>query len=808
MRILFWILLIIISIVMSPCAQAAEALSGQADHTPWSGHWWPLNKGELINGYNGTPAPFEKYDLFAEGTYPGSLTHWAENPKNNAVFDSTAEYWLGYCHAWANAALLEPAPVPSAIGKVFFAVGDKKGLLTAAHADDLQVYATCDNDPAVFHRYILEYIGEQKIGIAADLDAGEEIWSHPIYQYDGMLNPSSSFDEVMLNIVYSDDINIDSPDHVGTVAKTAAYHYRLYKDENGDYTGGEWLGDSIADHPDAVWVPLSQHTEIPLDSKTVRTIAQSTDDEVAANDISASAHYPVVLEPGAERILTMNPNASAQAVGLYAGRDPQSTGGGQASYELSRNGQVLAFGSLNEELQQLIPDSEEIAGPYRLRLIPNANNEHSVCIHLYSDSTLEYTRYYLGFRSGYLSMRLFAAGQDPSGTAAFSATVMGGNGLPLTELASAGSLSGAEVWSAAPAPATMDYFTDNSSFAVRLTSDRPFSAVRMIQSPTSLYCLSGSNPNGSSQLIVPMLTSSLNYRHSVFLYLYARADVDTNISYYTNEGEFYTERALTFAQGQGTAYDPGAYPGGTGLNGWAVINDPTGAIIGAAEIREGSAKRDELPLLQAGTKHYLPHTAADANWTTELILMNPSATSSEVVLTLFAPNKDPIVKTETLAAYERRGVEMDASYWGVEENIVNRGRVEATSTTNIAGYFIYAASGRTAAVPLLAEHDLSLSKRLCYRAEGEAAQTGLALINPHADALELSITAYTDSGEIAAETLLTTGPGEKTVFFLQDVFPDAIEAATNFIITGSTTFGGIVLFLDDADVEGAAGLIL
>ena len=70
---------------------------GSAKHTPWSGYWWPIAKGELLQG------PLQKHDtLTRRRAHQWERQH---NPPGNNVPE-----WHGYCHGWAAAAILEREP--------------------------------------------------------------------------------------------------------------------------------------------------------------------------------------------------------------------------------------------------------------------------------------------------------------------------------------------------------------------------------------------------------------------------------------------------------------------------------------------------------------------------------------------------------------------------------------------------------------------------------------------------------------------------------------------------------------------------
>ena len=184
MKIVRFISISILLILFSWGVQSSDSMaeSKVADRIPWSGWWWPYTDGGLSTGkgYRGTPGPLGKLAMLKDGVATSRLIRWYED----LYYDSGAPYWYGLCYAWAAAASYEPEPLyPSSVDNIVFRVGDKKGLLTLAHQQDLKEHANSD-DPAVLHYWLLHYIGEMGRSFVADLDAGTEIWSHPVYKYD------------------------------------------------------------------------------------------------------------------------------------------------------------------------------------------------------------------------------------------------------------------------------------------------------------------------------------------------------------------------------------------------------------------------------------------------------------------------------------------------------------------------------------------------------------------------------------------------------------------------------------------------
>ena len=130
--------------------------------------------------YRGRPAPLEKYNLLTTGVTSGlALTEYLDEH-----YDPDAPSWYGLCLYWARAASYEHINIlPSSENNIIFRVGDKKGLLTLAHKYDLGE-SGFGYLPEEFHFWLLKYIKDQRKAFVADLDAGDEMWSYPIYKYD------------------------------------------------------------------------------------------------------------------------------------------------------------------------------------------------------------------------------------------------------------------------------------------------------------------------------------------------------------------------------------------------------------------------------------------------------------------------------------------------------------------------------------------------------------------------------------------------------------------------------------------------
>ncbi len=121
----------------------------------------------------------------------------------------------------------------------------------------------------------------RKRGIVADTSYNAAVWNYPICGYEMSRQAGSFFKSrihVTTTVWYADD-GVD-PEFLGTQHMKKTYHYTLNINRNGEVTGGMWDLRSQFDHPDFVWIPLSdtppQGDEKPrLDPKLVRAIVQA-----------------------------------------------------------------------------------------------------------------------------------------------------------------------------------------------------------------------------------------------------------------------------------------------------------------------------------------------------------------------------------------------------------------------------------------------------------------------------------------------------------------------------------------------------
>lgn len=248
----------------------------EADVKPWSGYWWPSTLGGMLTGvgYRGHPTVLEKL----EGISPAESGRVKEWYQQN-FFKPEGEAWFGLCHAWALAAAYEPEPTRGGVFHgVPLSIGEKKALLTLAHAEDVS-YKANGYDPLVFHQWILRFLKENRKPFVINLGLDGEVWFYPAYraQVDGRDFPDRTEFDTLLWFASSSV----PPEFKGTLNGMNRQTYILYKDRAGHYTHGEWTGESTQNYPIALWSTLERQGAPGLDLAIVDAAVNSTTDDLS-----------------------------------------------------------------------------------------------------------------------------------------------------------------------------------------------------------------------------------------------------------------------------------------------------------------------------------------------------------------------------------------------------------------------------------------------------------------------------------------------------------------------------------------------
>lgn len=270
-------------------------------------------------------------DNDADGDIDECMTSSSDHPDYDGI-----ETWWGLCHAWVPASILEPeAAGPIEVNGVRFEVSDLAALQITAYdrsnahmlggrcnareveRDDSDNRATdvdCrDTNPGAFHVILTNYLGLRSQAFAEDRTYDFEVWNQPLVEYE--VTSSRYLDAAGANAVlgatgtdylYNDaavefvEVEVTShyitessasteptSDNIDAYKRRDYYHYILELDADGKIIGGEWVGSSLYDHPDFLWLPTgpSPWGNNPyLDLTRIRQLVQQSIDENDIND--------------------------------------------------------------------------------------------------------------------------------------------------------------------------------------------------------------------------------------------------------------------------------------------------------------------------------------------------------------------------------------------------------------------------------------------------------------------------------------------------------------------------------------------
>lgn len=227
--------------------EASQLQKAELEQVPWSGDYWPYARGILgarfldfhfssqfgwLGKYEyvrknpssiliekkgqeavDTLSPAEKYDLLTGNESEAfTASQWEQGKE---YYDSTGEVegWMGICHGWAPAAMMEPRPaksvdVQSYDGKwnLHFNPSEIKGLLSYSWATNPFPVVTLgkrcndkdpskdengritdpgcfDLNPSTWHLAIVHKLGLEKRSFIMDATYDYEVWNQPVVGY-------------------------------------------------------------------------------------------------------------------------------------------------------------------------------------------------------------------------------------------------------------------------------------------------------------------------------------------------------------------------------------------------------------------------------------------------------------------------------------------------------------------------------------------------------------------------------------------------------------------------------------------------
>jgi hypothetical protein len=215
--------------------------------TPWSGDFWPIAKGTIAARFMDpdflelwdwlTRADYvkkdptaevlkregekglarlsvaEKYDLLIGADDSFTQAMWAEG-KTYQDERGEVEGWMGICHGWAAASIVDPRPMHSVViqsmdqkWNLKFNPSEIKGLVSYTWAKNpyavLSLGARCnkkdpakdengrvtdsecfDVNPGTWHKAVVNRVGREQKALVIDASFDYEVWNQPVFAYN------------------------------------------------------------------------------------------------------------------------------------------------------------------------------------------------------------------------------------------------------------------------------------------------------------------------------------------------------------------------------------------------------------------------------------------------------------------------------------------------------------------------------------------------------------------------------------------------------------------------------------------------
>ncbi|KAG3152494.1 hypothetical protein PI124_g11965 [Phytophthora idaei] len=285
--------------------------------------------------------------------------------------------WYGLCHAWAPAALLEQEPKCNVeLNGVNFHVFDIKALLTevydgaeistvftgarfngpdnAADVDQFGRFtkpARRDLGAGFFHIAISNIMGKHKTSFIMDVAADSEVWNQPVWSYNVQTmeivdtteackkyfgTTSYPFNSGMVHLAYVKttvtwaveayiDGSLVSTGKMGQFAVSNDYEYLLELDADSNIIGGEWVGDSMVDHPDFLWLPTGKP-----DISIVTSVGLSYADVQELLELSLACNSTTSTSQEASQDGDETTKAPTKAKGDNSGKNDGNNGNGKS----------------------------------------------------------------------------------------------------------------------------------------------------------------------------------------------------------------------------------------------------------------------------------------------------------------------------------------------------------------------------------------------------------------------------------------------------------------------------------------------
>lgn len=742
-------------LLLTVCVVSAQAETISAIHTPWSGYWWPMNGGGLLTGvdYKGLPAPLDKLGFLT----PNSIAQ-VKTGYSSRYYKPGAPSWWGMCWEWALAASIDPEPgKASVINGVPWRIGDKKGLLTLAHSDDVVVYGE-GKDPVVFHSWLLEKIKGQRRVFVADLDVGSEVWSYPIFKYDMTESRVGNTISVFVIAFYADDNVL--PDFEGTAERFTTFTYDLFLDDSDNITGGVWTGSSVTDHPNTLTFHVARRSLIPgLDQTVIDTIMNSTDDEFETNLQIWPGSYQLTLQ-NIDTYELRIPSGASNAT-LLITKDVRNQPVTAALRTLGGQDEQLVFNNTNGIARtELLGDTGRT-----LTITPTqSSNSGLYTVHLDSYSSSTSVVPYLPSTDAWVGVALRGTNTDTGGTLIGRSL----DGLPTRTY-----IPGQTFAHGLKTTQLLDTKGWKNGLMATTTGLEYYPGAAnatpvILNGGLNGMLASSSQSAGAASVISPgVIPPGLGYsQYTLALRNRAQASNTVRIRTYSALGQLNDEANLTLNGQETRILSLGNSPFiHTTMHSWFLVEGqaPVELFTMARSSSKPNLGENVYATSSDSTQFFLPHFPTGGGWNTVVHMINPDSNPVTVNLSTMASKK-------SLARYTvspKSRLEIDCTKVPGLSGITSE-MVQIQASAPLTGYVSYVTGGDASTMPLLRPSSTRSSFSLPHFAGVTPWWTGVALGNPSTTTQTVTLLPFDSTGApmIQAQKSLTLPSGQTSVEFM------------------------------------------
>jgi hypothetical protein len=556
---------------------------------------------------------------------------------------------------------------------------------------------------------------------------------------------------VSVRVYYADDFV--APDYIGTHTRTAEYTYDLSLDAGGAITGGQWTGNSVADHPELLSFSLGVRNISPgLDYQEILRLARSRD------DFLEKGSETVEIGPGTYHLILLDEDVysiSAKFGDILSLRIEKEPGSLQDIEVVVTDGNgdeirhaIVANGS---PLDDLFSSFTTTIPPYTIRLTQDDYEDPNIYT-LKADLKRSFNQKvpYIPRMNEWSGFALTNPGS--AAVDGVTLTTRDADGAPIQTVLGPLRLEPGEkrvfFFRDLPVRLTERYETER----LTLTADGPVDLLNLLGEGNRFLTTFVQADARGSWLVIPDTAAPMTPGTRMFGGVRNESfeEAEVVLRLYSAEGLLQKEVTETIAARGYLSIKPGYDPFYTmPASGWIEIQGNEEQILSGFQYTSNAYGVESLFALPVGAgKKILPHIPNPSYWSTRVTLINPNDQENPVRFHLALAGADSTGDLNIwLAPREKRVLEIQDLFGKIEGDPLYHSILEITGDSPLVGYFTYSVpDGRdNASYPLLDDSSFKGALSLPHYPGNDGYWwTGVVVCNPSAVAQTVRI----DSGAI------------------------------------------------------------